>query len=115
MRDQHKPGHPQSDQSPITIEVDADLEPIMKPFFEERQKDIATIERCLKSGELQPVYTIGHRMKGIAANFGFPVLGDLGEKLETASQSGDKMAVKRHCQFMKDYLARVKVKYKPAA
>ncbi|RMG73827.1 MAG: Hpt domain-containing protein [Nitrospirae bacterium] len=98
-------------QEKITVYVDSDLEDIVPVFLQSRQKDILSMERALAEGDYETIRLIGHSMKGAGGGYGFDAITEIGASIERAAKQGDKDAIKRQIEALKDYLNRVEVKY----
>lgn len=98
-------------ESEFVVHVAPELEAILPQFLEDKKRDMETIARGLKSGNLKPAQVVGHQMKGIALNFGFPVLSEIGEAMENAAAAGRTREVKTLLDRMKDYMAKVEVRF----
>jgi PAS domain S-box-containing protein len=64
-------------------------------FLQGRRRDVVTMRECLARGDFRHIETLGHRMKGAGASFGFPSITDIGAALERAA-AGATDAPTRH-------------------
>lgn len=50
-----------------------------------RHEELKMARQALSKGDLSPIQSMGHKLKGNGATFGFPELGELGAELEVAA------------------------------
>ncbi|CAE6687981.1 MAG: Hpt domain-containing protein [Nitrospira sp.] len=106
---------PSPDRSPSTIlvKVSQDLEAIVPGFLANRRRDLATIEACLKQGDLNTIRMLGHRMKGDGGGYGFDQISTIGDRLEQAAIAQDPVSIAAEVAHLTDFLAKVTVIYTP--
>lgn len=95
----------------LTVTIDSDLEPIVPDFLALRHKDCGRIDDLLARGDLDEIYTIGHRMKGAGGSYGFDAISELGERIENGARGGEAPAITAAVRELRSYLARVRVVY----
>ena len=105
------PPQPEAGQAKIIVHIDPDLEAIVPGFLANRQRDLVTIEGCLKQGDLDTIRMLGHRMKGDGGGYGFDQISTIGDELEQAVVGQDGSAIERQVVLLKDFLSRVEVVY----
>jgi hypothetical protein len=103
---------PDPGQAKIVVEIDPDLKEIVPGFLNNRQRDLITIESCLKQGDLNTIRMLGHRMKGDGGGYGFDKISTIGQGLEEAALARDFATIKEECAHLNDFLARVEVVYR---
>lgn len=103
---------PEADQTRILVHIDPDLEAIIPGFLANRQRDLATIESCLKQGDLSTIRMLGHRMKGDGGGYGFDQISAIGGRIEQAALKRDLITLQQQYEGLEDFLARVTVVYK---
>jgi HPt (histidine-containing phosphotransfer) domain-containing protein len=54
-------------------------------YLERRHEELGIAKQALSKGDLSSLQSMGHKLKGNGATFGFPELGELGAELETAA------------------------------
>ena len=91
----------------IIVKVRPILADMVPGFLEARRKDASAIREALGRGELDPIRTMGHNMKGIGSSYGFPPITEIGRKMEEAAGTGNKDEIQRQTAALEDYLARV--------
>lgn len=80
--------------------------PAIERYRKRRVQDLETCRTAFSRGgggstDWTALETIGHRLKGNGASFGFPELGDLGARLEEGAKDQDR----RSCSALIDELA----------
>lgn len=105
------PPQPEAGQARIIVHIDPDLEAIVPGFLANRQRDLMTIEGCLRQGDLNTIRMLGHRMKGDGGGYGFYQISTIGDNLEQAAMIQDGPSIERQAALLKDFLSRVDVVY----
>jgi HPt (histidine-containing phosphotransfer) domain-containing protein len=54
-------------------------------YLVRRHEELGMAKQALSAGDLSPIQSMGHKLKGNGATFGFPELGELGAELESAA------------------------------
>ncbi len=104
---------PQAGQAPILVAISQDLEPLIPGFLANRRRDLATIEACVKQGDLSTIGMLGHRMKGDGGGYGFDQISAIGDRLEQAAIDRDAATIATQAAQLADFLARVTITYVP--
>lgn len=107
-----RPARPDTEREKIVIQIDPDLEAIVPGFLANRQRDLTTIETCLKQGDLDTIRLLGHRMKGDGGGYGFDHISTIGHRLEEAALTKDLHGLQLQQEDLRTFLARVTVVYK---
>ena len=105
------PPQPEAGQPKIIVQIDPDLEAIVPGFLANRQRDLVTIEGCLKQGDLNTIRMLGHRMKGDGGGYGFDQISSIGDDLEQAVMVQNVPLIEKQVGLLKDFLSRVEVVY----
>ena len=87
---------PFSKEKPILKE----LECFIPLFIENRQKDLATLQKALAHGDFQKIWQVGHLLKGICAPYGFSEMGALGEQLQVLAEKKESHHLKKKVEQM---------------
>lgn len=95
----------------IVVEVERDLHDIVRLYLEDRGADLARLDLACDAGNLEEVRAIGHKLHGSSAPLGFGRAGDIGAALEQCALAGDIAAVEREISALRDYFARVTIRY----
>ncbi|HYB89429.1 MAG TPA: Hpt domain-containing protein [Candidatus Binataceae bacterium] len=98
----------------VVVEVDQDLSDLIPGFLTHKRADIQTIIAAAEHKDYEVIDRLSHRLKGEGASYGFPVLTDLGRRLEDASRHHDLAAVNQWASELQHYLERVEVVYHPS-
>lgn len=104
--------HPEPSRDKISIQIDSSLATIIPGFLANKQRDLTTIESCLKQGDLQTIRLLGHRMKGDGGGYGFDQISTIGDQLEQAAIAHNLSALHHQLEGLRDFLSRVEVVYK---
>ncbi len=102
---------PDTGRDKIPVHIDSSLEAIIPGFLANRQRDLTTIESCLKQGDLHTIRMLGHRMKGDGGGYGFDQISTIGDQLEQAAMAKNLSALHDHLEGLKDFLSRVEIVY----
>ena len=105
------PSQPDAGQAKIIVHIDPDLEAIVPGFLANRRRDLATIEGCLKQGDLNTIRMLGHRMKGDGGGYGFDQISTIGDDLEQAALTQDVPSIEKQVTLLKEFLSRIEVVY----
>ncbi len=103
------PPQPESGPAKIIVHIDPDLEAIIPGFLANRHRDLATIEGCLKQGDLNTIRMLGHRMKGDGGGYGFDQITMIGDRLEQAAIGHDHTAIAAEVAQLTNFLAKVSI------
>ncbi len=95
----------------IVVDVDHELEDLMPLFMETRQRDLAGLEAGLAMNDHAALRAIGHGMKGSGGAFGFPLITEMGDLIESNALLKDVAAVEKQYLKLRDYLSKVHVNY----
>lgn len=93
----------------IYIKADPDIKDLLPGYLENRRKDIELIKKALEAEDWQEIKTIGHRMKGSGASYGFVDISQLGKAIEEAAHNQDKEKIKDATRELEKYLSRVRI------
>lgn len=95
----------------FTVEVDSEIQSIVPEFLEKRKNDCLLIGRLLEQDAFREIHILGHRMKGAGGSYGFDDISEIGEVIEVAALSGDKVTISSAVQRLTTYLEQVIVVY----
>jgi len=105
------PGPGDAGNETFTVEVPAELEPLIPGFLEKRENELEAMREALEGSDLENLSRFGHRLKGTAGGYGFEGLTDLGKALEDAAEGGDLAGAKEAVEGIERYLGGVEVTY----
>jgi len=103
--------HPEPSRGKICIQIDSNLATIIPGFLANKERDLTTIESCLKQGDLQTIRLLGHRMKGDGGGYGFDQISTIGDQLEQAAIAHNLSVLHDQLEGLRDFLSRVEVVY----
>ena len=95
----------------IVVKVDQDLEDLIPLFISTREKDMAGLATGLAAGDFTALRMIGHSMKGAGGAYGFDPVSTIGGVIETAALASDAATIAAQLAALRDYLARIEIKY----
>jgi HPt (histidine-containing phosphotransfer) domain-containing protein len=84
--------------------LDDRLRAIVPGYLEGRRRDILAVLTALDNGDYEQVRTVGHKMRGSGAGYGFPEITTIGERLELAAESRDEKNIRKHIAELSQYL-----------
>lgn len=93
----------------ITVTIDRELEEIVPGYLDNRRKDVIAIRTALENGDMENIRTLGHRMKGSGAGYGFALITEIGRGLEIAAKEGNRAAILQAVEQLESYVQRVRV------
>ena len=83
--------------TPMSAAPDTGLSPaiqaLIPEFLENQRKELAKVRTCLSQEDFRAIQRFGHNLKGTAAGYGFPALGELGASLEAAAAESNTQGV----------------------
>ncbi len=95
------------------IKVDADLAALMPVYLRNRREELVRIQALLEAGDMGALQVIGHKMHGSGGGYGLDLLTDLGARMESSAQAGDKAALTAQAAEMKVFLDSVEIQFVP--
>jgi HPt (histidine-containing phosphotransfer) domain-containing protein len=95
----------------IIVKVDPDLRDLIPGYLKNRQKDITTINKALKTADFNEIRRLGHSMRGSGGGYGFMPISKTGESIEKAAKHKDSDQIKNHLAELSDFLERVTLVY----
>ncbi len=85
--------------------VSPGLEKYVPEFYQDRVKELETIQSLIGSNDLESIRAITHRWKGYSAPYGFHTLARLGSDLEVCCLGGEVNRSQLLIKNISDYLA----------
>jgi HPt (histidine-containing phosphotransfer) domain-containing protein len=95
----------------LTVTVAKDLADLIPVFFQNRQKELATLRAALAAGDFEQMRQLGHRMKGVGNSYGFAAISDIGKRVEDGANAADKAGITACIGEYANYLSKVQVVY----
>jgi HPt (histidine-containing phosphotransfer) domain-containing protein len=96
---------------PIVVAVERDLRDVVHLYLESRGADLARLDLAGDSGDFEEVRRIGHKLHGSSGGLGFAEAGNIGAALEDAARAKDAAAVAAGIARLREYFARVSIRY----
>ncbi|WP_147819015.1 Hpt domain-containing protein [Salidesulfovibrio onnuriiensis] len=93
------------------VYVDPILEPIMPRYLELRHQEQAQLTAAIAAQDSGTVSTLGHRLKGSGASYGFKDLTEMGAELEQAGKDGDFARASQLAARVQEYLDNMELVY----
>ena len=84
--------------------VDERLRAIVPAYLDGRRRDVLAVLAAVNNGDYEQIRTIGHKMRGSGAGYGFPEFTAIGQRLELAAESLDGEGVRKHVADLSEYL-----------
>jgi HPt (histidine-containing phosphotransfer) domain-containing protein len=93
----------------IVVRVDPEIAEMVPRVLTNRGRDVDTLRQALAAGDHEAVRKTGHALKGVGGGYGFPMISEMGERIEQGTLDGQMEAVGRAVDELADFLARVRV------
>ena len=74
----------------MKFEVPSQLLPLIEGFVQRKKEDLLLLKKHLESRDFEQITSIAHKIKGSGTGYGFPIISDIGQKMESSSQLNDK-------------------------
>lgn len=103
----------QNKQQPDAKQDDADqawqakLKEYLPNYYRQRGEDLKKLRDALAANDWSKMVFIGHKIKGSAATYGFPELGEAGADLEKFAQENNLAEVSARVDFIEQWLKSV--------
>ena len=81
------------------------IQALVPEYLAKRRKDLAVLRTAAESRDCATAQRIGHNLKGTAMGYGFPSLGDIGKRLETAARAGDLAGMQAEMEALAEFLS----------
>ena len=93
-----------SPSQPTLANIDQRLRAMIPAYLAERRRDIGVMSEAAEKGDYEQIRTIGHKMSGSGAGYGFPEITAIGHRLELAAESLDANKIRTHVAEATEYL-----------
>lgn len=100
-----------AEQTPITVRLDPELQPIVPKYLANRARDCDALREQARSGAFADAKRLGHNMKGTGGGYGFEEVSRLGNLIEVAAVAGDAAQIHALAGELAEYLGRITVVY----
>jgi PAS domain S-box-containing protein len=100
----HTHPNPAKQTENIQIPLDQRLRAMLPVYLEGKRRDIRIVLAALDHGDYEQIRTVGHKMRGSGAGYGFPEISVMGQRLELAAESRDAHHIREHITELSKYL-----------
>jgi PAS domain S-box-containing protein len=83
-------------------------------YLDQRREDVRTIRSALESSDFAAIRSLGHKMSGTGAGYGFPRISEIGAALEAAAGSKDASAVRAQVDALSAGVLRFRARCRSA-
>jgi PAS domain S-box-containing protein len=104
---------PQGNGQKIVVEVDEEIKDLIPEFLQRKRDDLSLLITALERVDFEALRSIGHKIKGEGAGFGFQIMSDIGEALEEAARTRNAKSADQQVRALARYLDHVEVRYPP--
>lgn len=91
--------------------IDKSMKKLTEDFLNNERETLFTLEKALKTKDFACLFTIGDQLYGHGTSFGFPVISELGKKIELAAVEKNVTCVDGLISCLKLYLDRISIVY----
>ena len=74
--------------------AEARVSALAPEYLNHRRQDVRTILSALENSDFNAIRSLGHKMSGTGASYGFPRISEIGAALETAAGAKDASAIR---------------------
>jgi signal transduction histidine kinase/DNA-binding response OmpR family regulator len=94
------------------VKVDPDMEDIVPGYLEKRRAEVAKYQTALAGGDFDAIRMLGHKMKGTGGGYGFPMLTEIGGKIEDQALAHDAEGLRGKIEEFARYVNSVKLEFR---
>lgn len=98
---------PREPKRVIMEQLDPECDALVPAFLEKRCEELSVLENALAERAFDTVYRLGHNLRGSGGSYGFPMMTEIGERMETAAKAHDDKAVAREIAELREHLGDV--------
>jgi signal transduction histidine kinase/CheY-like chemotaxis protein len=91
--------------------VEQGMEEVVPKYLDKRRAEIAIYRKALEDGNFEAIKNLGHKMKGTGTGYGFPMLTELGNALESAAKRVDAAELEVRIDELARYLDVIELEY----
>ena len=73
-------------------------------YIERRKKNLEELKSAMEKKDLSVAQRVGHQLKGNGISYGFAVLSELGEQMESCAKQNDLSGVSKIVQRLEDWV-----------
>lgn len=96
-----------SDASDMEKAWQEKLKAYLPTYYQQRREDLANLRKAMEAGDWAKVVNIGHKIKGSAATYGFPELGEVGAEIEKEAGKKNAGKVRTGIDYIENWLRQV--------
>jgi len=97
-----------------TVEVEAELQPLLPTFIESRWRDLEKLRVGIQNADFQSLYKIGHSLRGVPGAFGFNYLVELGARIQADAKHEDVPALRKDIERFESFMTHHEVRFNSA-
>ncbi len=94
-----------------SFKVDPDLKELIPDYIEKRRIELRECKSLSEKSDFPSLQKLGHKLRGSAGSYGFPVLSEVGKELEEGSRDSDDHRIRKALALYETVMARIKVRY----
>ncbi len=94
-----------------TFKIDPDLRELIPDYIEKRRGELREFKAMLEISDFSNMQKLGHKLRGSAGSYGFPVLSEAGKEIEEGARDKDVQRVKKAISLYETVMSRIKVRY----
>ncbi len=94
-----------------SFKVDPDLRELIPDYLEKRRSELRECKSLSEKMDYSSLQKTGHKLRGSAGSYGFPVLSEVGKELEEGSRDSDIHRIRKALALYETVMARIKVRY----
>lgn len=95
----------------IKVRVDADLRDLIPNFLRRRHNELVELRAALDDGNFASISATAHKLKGTGTSYGFELISEVGEAMQSAADAKDATGVSRQLSRLADYLDHIDIEY----
>ena len=92
-----------AERAPVVL-VDDDIADLVPGYLAARAQDVVRLWSQLRSGDFAAVAELGHKLAGSGTAYGFPLISELGQRLEAAGRREARQSAERAIEALDAYL-----------
>jgi HPt (histidine-containing phosphotransfer) domain-containing protein len=93
----------------IRVQVKAILMELVPAYLKRRSEDVDLLHSYLELQDFKSIQTVGHKLRGNAATYGFHELSKIGAEIEAAAQLHESAKIQDLTQCLLSYLSKIEV------
>jgi HPt (histidine-containing phosphotransfer) domain-containing protein len=97
----------ETDDDPMNM-VPPELLHLIPGFLERRENEVHELSELVAQSQFEGIRLIGHKLKGMGAGYGFPLVTEIGRDLEGAAKAGDTKGIQASIRQLANFVAGLK-------